>query len=125
MKLLSLSVALFAALCVSQFAIAQATHAQATQPKVKPAVPAAVTTLPTPPPADAIQTALPEHSELQKTKLENLQLKFTLLQQQQTQLQNEYQILVREIQAEHPGYTWNAQASRLVPVPKPSGAPKK
>lgn len=120
MKLSSLSIALFFALCVSQFS-----SAQAAQPKVKTAAPAAATTLPTPSPSEAVQAALPEPSELQKTKLENLQLKFTLLQQQQTQLQNEYQILIREIQVEHPGYTWNAQASRLVPVPKPSGAPKK
>lgn len=56
---------------------------------------------------------------LEKVKLENLQLKFYLLQQQQTDLQNQYQALVQGIVAEHPGFTWNPQTSSLQPIPAP------
>jgi len=54
---------------------------------------------------------------LQQAKLENLSLKFTLLQQQQAQLQGQYQALIQSIVAEHPGFQWDAQTSHLVAVP--------
>ena len=72
--------------------------------------------------AAAAPAQAPSLTELQKAKLENLQLKFTLLQQQQTSLQGEYQTLVQSIVAEHPGFQWNPQSGSLVAVP---AAPKK
>ena len=95
----------------------------------KPPNPAPTSAQPKPPSApvpsavpDGAAPTLPTLTELQKAKLENLQLKFTLLQQQQTQLQGEYQTLVQTIVAEHPGFRWDAQSSSLVAVP---AAPKK
>ena len=73
-----------------------------------------------PVPSEAKPPAL---SELENTKLENIQLKFRLLQVQQQALQEEYQTLVSQVQAEHPGYALDQQTNSLKPVPKP--APKK
>lgn len=76
-------------------------------------------------PAPAATAPAPALTELQKTKMENLQLKFSLLQQQQTELQGQYSALIQSIVAEHPGYQWNPQSSSLVAVPKPAAADKK
>ena len=74
-----------------------------------------------PPPAAA---AAP--TELEKTQLENIQLRMMLLQdeenslpQRKQQLQVQYGALIQQIQAEHPGFVWNPQTGGLVPAPKP------
>ena len=59
----------------------------------------------------------PEPSELEKARLENLQLKFTLLDGQQRDLQSQYGALIQQIQAEHPGTYWDAKAGALKPIP--------
>ena len=75
------------------------------------------------PPVVSVQT--PEPTEVEKLKLENIQLKFTLLQTQlqalqteQQKLQGEYQAAVQAITSEHPGYQWDAKTSSLVTAPK-------
>jgi hypothetical protein len=70
-----------------------------------------------------VREALPQPTEVQRLKLENLQLKATLLSQQQA-LQQEYGALVQAIIAEHPGYIWNPQTASLQPAPKPAPQPK-
>lgn len=83
----------------------------------QPAVPAKV---------DAVKPNPPEPTELQSTQLENLSLRMALLQQEEQslpqrkmELQQRYGSLVREIESQHPGFAWNPQMSRLLPVPKP------
>jgi hypothetical protein len=71
-----------------------------------------------------VREALPQPTEVQRLKLENLQLKATLLSQQQQALQQEYGALVQAIIAEHPGYIWNPQTASLQPAPKPAPQPK-
>lgn len=67
-----------------------------------------------------------QFSELEKTKLENLQLKQVLLNQQSQAFQSEVTTFGAEIEKEHPGYT--LQNNLIVPKPKPASAvaaPKK
>lgn len=92
--------------------------AQAVTRNVYPAIQAAVPDAGKPPGAP-VREAMPQLSELERAKLENLQLKFQLLNAQQQQLQAAYSGLVQQIQAEHPGFVWDAGASTLRPVPKP------
>ena len=75
----------------------------------------------TPPPA-----AGPQLTEVEKLKLENVQLKFTQLSQQmqeiqktQMDLRNQYQSLVADIEKEHPGFTVGGNGE-LVAKPKPA-----
>jgi len=81
------------------------------QTKPAPAKPAA----PAPQLASVPQAQI---TEFEKLKLENIQLKFSLLQVQQKQLQAEYQSTIQAIVAEHPGYQWDPQTSALVATPK-------
>jgi hypothetical protein len=84
---------------------------------------AQTTTAPTP--APAVSEPAPQITELERTKLENLQLKFQMLQQQQQQLQQSYSDLIRQISAEHPGYTFDPQTSSLRRIPPVASAPAK
>ena len=66
----------------------------------------------------------PQLTEVQKLKLENIQLKYTQLtmtiqeaQKQQEGLSKEYQTLSLEIGKEHPGYMLDGSGN-LVPAPK-------
>lgn len=65
----------------------------------------------------------PEPTENEKLRLENLQLKFSALQAQQMDLQNQYVALIRQIEAEHPGFTFNLQTGKLTPVVAPQTKP--
>lgn len=85
---------------------------KASAPSPQPAAPG--------PSVSSVPAAL---TELEQAKLENLQLKFSLLQQQQTQLQSQYQVLVAQIQKEHPGFVWDAQKNQLVSIPLVQAAP--
>jgi hypothetical protein len=83
------------------------------------------------PPAPAVPPVVapnappvPELSHEDSLELENLQLKASLLQQQQTQLQNQYQVLVKGLNAKHPGFTFNVQTGKFMPLPSPE-TPKK
>ena len=71
----------------------------------------------------------PQLKEVQKLKLENIQLKYTQLtmaiqdaQSKQQQLQKDYQALALEISKDYPGYMLDQNGS-LVPAPKPSEKP--
>lgn len=71
------------------------------------------------------QTAKPEPpkappvlTELEQARIENVQLKFALIQEQQAQLQALYQTLLKAIETEHPGYRYDAQAKAIVAIPK-------
>jgi hypothetical protein len=78
-----------------------------------------------PPTTAPVGDALPQISELERTKLENLQLKFQMLQQQQQQLQQSYSELIHQISAEHPGYTFDPQTSSLRKIPLVTSTPAK
>ena len=73
---------------------------------------------PVPPPA------VPQLSETESLKLENLQLKATVLQTQQQQLQQQFLALLNAISAEHPGYAFDPNSRTFHPAPKPAEAPK-
>lgn len=90
---------------------------------------------PTPPPAAA---PAPQPTELERAKLENLQLRMMLLNQEEqsiperrSQIQQQYGDVVRQMEASHPGFIWNPTANALVPKPPapkaaaPAEAPKK
>ena len=69
-------------------------------------------------------------SEVEKLKIENLQLKFTQLTQQMQQAQSEqqklgeqYRALLADIEKEHPGYTVSGNAE-LVKKQAPPAPPK-
>jgi hypothetical protein len=66
----------------------------------------------------------PQLTELQKVKLENIQLKFQGLQVQIQELQKQYSEIAQEVSAQHPGYMLD-QAGSLIPAPKPSEAKPK
>lgn len=98
-------------------------HGQKPTPALKP---------PTPPPAAATPAAPAEPTELERTKLENIQLRMALLQQEELslpqrrqELQQQYGMIVQQIEREHPGYVWNPQAGGLVAVPVAKPAEKK
>ena len=97
----------FAALSVLAIA-ATLTFAQSPKPVVKQ-----------PTASDVKATPLPTLTENESLKLENLQMKFALLNQQQKELGQTYTSLIQSIIAEHPGYTWDAANSRLIPAPTP------
>ena len=65
---------------------------------------------------DALPPAL---SQAEALHIENIQLKMTILRQQEMQLQQEYDAVVDAVQKEHPGYTVNRQTNQLVALPKP------
>ena len=48
-------------------------------------------------------------TELQRTRLENFALRYTLMQQNITQVQNERAAFIHQLEAEHPGYKWDEQ----------------
>lgn len=61
----------------------------------------------------------PRLSEVESLRLENLQLKATVLQQQQQQLQSQFADLIRELSDEHPGYLFNPNTRQFSPAPQP------
>jgi hypothetical protein len=97
---------------------------------------------PAPPASSPVTTtdtsaAQPAPTELEATQIENLELKRMLLQaeeatipQRRQELDQQYDTLIRKIQAEHPGFFWNPNMHRLVqgpvaakPAQKPIGDP--
>jgi uncharacterized protein (DUF2236 family) len=100
---------------------------------VKPATTSATSAAPAQPSAGQVtQPVSADLTEAEKAKLENLQLKFSLLGMQkkqipadEQQLQQAYSDLIRKIQVDHPGFYWDAQAAALKPIPKPAPAPDK
>jgi hypothetical protein len=67
---------------------------------------------------------LPQLSKEESLTLENLQLKFSLLQNQQSQLQSQYQGFVQRLNAEHSGFTFDVQTGQFVAAPKPPAEKK-
>lgn len=85
---------------------------------------------PAPPAAPAPAPAPPAPTELERTQLENLQLRMALIQdeenslpQRRNEIQQKYSVLIQQIQHEHPGYVWNPQAGTLVKAPEPPKPP--
>lgn len=76
-----------------------------------------------------VAEALPQLSEVERLKIENLTLKAQALQGQLQELNRQYSELVGQITAEHPGYIYNPTNSSLVPAlhvdAAPAGEPKK
>ena len=94
------------------------------QPKPKPALAQQATQAK--PPAPSAAPAQAQTTELEKTQLENIQLRMMLLEDEERsiperkqQLQTQYGALIQQIQREHPGFVWNPQTATLIPVPKP------
>ena len=95
----------------------------------KPATnPAVITYAPLPqaePPQQVKSTvgaALPQPTDLQTTRLENISLKLTLLNQEANQLIGQRGELIDQIQKEHPGFIWDTRNNRLIPAtPKSAG----
>jgi hypothetical protein len=69
--------------------------------------------------AAAKEAAPPALSQAEGLHIENIQLKMTILRQQEMQLQQEYESTIDAIQREHPGYTVNRQTNQLIALPKP------
>lgn len=84
---------------------------------------AALAQKPAAPPAAPVQA--PELTETESLKLENLQLKATVLQQQQRDLQSQFMALLQSISAEHPGFLFDANSRTFHPAPKPAKDTKK
>lgn len=78
---------------------------------------------PVAPPAPA-PAAPAQLTEIERLKLENIQLKFQQTQQAANNLQGEYQQEVALINAAHPGYRFDTQTGALVPLPTPEPAKK-
>jgi hypothetical protein len=57
--------------------------------------------------------AIPQLTELEAARVENVKLRSQLLQQEQMQLTAAYNDLVRAILAEHPGFLWDPQTDTL------------
>lgn len=75
----------------------------------------------------AKEAAAPQLSELYQVKLENLNLRAQMLQQQfdqsaqMQQIRSQYVALVGEIEKAYPGYRWDGhQLVKLSPQPQPS-----
>lgn len=80
---------------------------------------------PPPPTPAAAAAAAPQLTDVQRLTLENLQLKATLLQQQQRELQQQFTSLLQGIQQTHPGWVFNPNTQQFTPAPKPaSPAPR-
>lgn len=83
----------------------------------------------TPPPAAAAVT-FPKISELYQVKLENVNLRAQMLQQQfesspqMVQLRAQYAALVSEIQKAYPGYRWDGHELVKTAPPPPTPAAK-
>ena len=104
-------------------ACAAALFAQDPAPKPKPEPPAK--------PAAAAPATPAAPTDLETAQMENIQLRMALLEdeaqslpQRRTELVQRYGALVQKIESEHPGYSWNPQAGRLVPTPAPAPAAK-
>jgi len=69
------------------------------------------------------QEADPTLSQSEALHIENIQLKMTILRQQEMQLTQEYENLIDAIQKEHPGFTVNRQTNQLMALPKPAPMP--
>ncbi len=70
-------------------------------------------------------TAQPQITEVEKLTIENIQLKATPLQAQLKALRDQFDAVMSQIEAEHPGFTYDG--NRLVPKPtapvQPAPAP--
>jgi hypothetical protein len=83
----------------------------------------------TPPIVNGKPPGMQQLSEVEKLKIENIQLKFTQLsqemqaaQQKQQELRTQFTELVGEIEKEHPGFTVGGNGSAEL-VPKPITPP--
>jgi TolA-binding protein len=68
--------------------------------------------------------ASPMLTEVEQLKMENINLRFTALQNQIQQVQQQAQQLIVSIETAHPGYSLNFQTGQLTPKPKPVEPPK-
>lgn len=59
----------------------------------------------------------PTLTEVERLKIENLTLKAQALEQQLQQLNQQYGALVSQFNAEHPGYSFNAQNNSFTALP--------
>lgn len=93
--------------------------AQAAHPSALPAPGAQSTPAHAAPPVPAPP---PQLTETEQLKLENLQLRATVLKQQQDDVQNQFTALVNAINAEHPGWVLQpgGQFARIPEPPKPA-----
>jgi hypothetical protein len=102
-----------------------ASAATAAAPQPKPSQPTPAQPAAAPAATKPVQPALPpELSELKKTQMENIQLKFTLakqqeqvLQQQEQNLQEQWNALILAIEKEYPGWVWNPTTNSLMKKP--------
>jgi hypothetical protein len=62
-----------------------------------------------------------ELTELERVRLENNTLRIVLLQQQLQQVQNERGLLIRQLEAMHPGHEWR-EGYGLVEKEEPESA---
>jgi hypothetical protein len=107
----------------STFCLTSFLHSQAPAAKHAPLV--------TPKPSEIAAPKPAAPTELERTKLENIQLRMALLQQEEMslpqrrqELQVQYGEIIQAIERENPGYVWNPQTGSLVPKPIPAPAPK-
>lgn len=60
--------------------------------------------------------------QVAQLKIENANLKFSVLQGQATPIISEKQKAIQELVSAHPGMEWNDQQGKLVPIPPPPPA---
>jgi TolA-binding protein len=77
---------------------------------------------PTQPTQPTTTAASPILTEVEQLKMENINLRFTALQNQIQQVQQQAQQLIVSIETAHPGYSLNFQTGQL--TPKPVESPK-
>ena len=70
-------------------------------------------------------TAAPALNELTATKLENVYLRLSAIQRQQQDAVADLMRLVAQVETDHPGWTWDVQAQRLVAKPAKPAEVKK
>lgn len=69
------------------------------------------------------QAPSPTLTELERTKLENIQLKEAMLRQQFAELEQQKTALIAEAEKAHPGFAVDPNTYTLVAKPKPSPSP--
>ena len=86
---------------------------------------------PATPPTTQAEAEAGGPTELELAKLENIQLRMALLQQEEqslpqrrSELQTAYGQLIQQIERDHPGYIWNPQINGLMKKPEPAAQPK-
>jgi len=72
--------------------------------------------------ASAATAPAPRLTEVETLQIQNIQLRYQLLQEQEEQLKNQYAALAAQIAKENPGYVLDPRTNTLVkttPVPTP------